>query len=251
MAHLFVGTSGWTYTRWKGIFYPEDLPSRHYLEFYSRKFDSTEVNYSFYHLPRPSTYDKWVGQVPEEFLFAVKASRFITHVKRLAGVDDAWRTFVENARTLRGHLGPILLQLPPSFRCDRTKLAAFLKITHASSQNLRALRLTVEFRHESWFTEEIYAVLRCHNVACCIADSPGYPRRDVATANFVCQRFHGRTHLFASKYTKGELTEEAKRIREHLREGRDVFAYFNNDAKGHAVENARTLRQLVLRKDSL
>lgn len=199
MAHLLIGTSGWTYSSWNGVFYPEDLPSRHYLEFYSRKFATTEVNYSFYHLPRPSTYEKWSAQVPEHFIFALKASRFITHINRLAGVKEAWTTFVQNALALGPHLGPVLLQFPPSFRCDQPRLATFLRSAQRPAATSDPLRLVFEFRHESWFAEEIYALLRKHNAALCIADSPRYPRRDDVTADFVYFRFHGRTDLFASK----------------------------------------------------
>lgn len=245
MARLFVGTSGWTYSSWKGVFYPEDLPSRRYLEFYARVFGSTEVNYSFYHLPRPSTYEKWAGQVPDDFVFALKASRLITHIKRLAGVNEAWATFLHNALVLGPHLGPILLQFPPSFRRDRTRLAAFLQAAPRSAPRSHSLRLAFEFRHDSWFTEEIFALLRRHRAALCMADSPRYPRCDEVTADFVYVRFHGRTKLFASKYTAGELAEEAQRIRHYLLDGMDVYAYFNNDALGHAAASARTLKELA------
>jgi uncharacterized protein YecE (DUF72 family) len=245
MARLFIGTSGWTYSSWKGIFYPADLPSRRYLQFYSREFSTTEVNYSFYHLPRPSTYKKWAAQVPEHFVFALKASRFITHVKRLVEAEEAWTGFVQNALALGPHIGPVLLQFPPSFRCDHKRLAAFLRGARRPVPNSHSLRLVFEFRHESWFTEELYAILRQYSSALCIADSPRYPRRAEVTADFVYFRFHGRTDLFASKYTDAELTEESKRIRRYLRDGLDVYAYFNNDALGHAVANARTLQRLV------
>ena len=245
MGHLYIGTSGWTYASWKGAFYPEDLPSRQYLEFYAKQFPTTEVNYSFYHLPRPSTYEKWAAQVPDEFIFALKASRFISHVKRLVDVEEAWATFLENTLPLGPHLGPILLQFPPSFRCDRKKLAAFLKMARRPMLKSHLLKLTFEFRHDSWFTHEIFSLLREHDAALCIADSPRYPRRDEVTADFVYLRFHGKTDLFASKYTDAELTEEAKRIRQYLRDRRDVYVYFNNDALGHAVANARTLTHLV------
>jgi uncharacterized protein YecE (DUF72 family) len=245
VARLLIGTSGWTYSSWKGVFYPKELPSRGYLEFYSRKFDSTEVNYSFYHLPRPSTYQKWAEQVPEQFVFALKASRFITHVKRLVDVEEAWTTFVHNALALGSHLGPVLLQFSPSFRGDRKKLADFMKFAQRPAPKSHPLRLVFEFRHDSWFTEAILSLLRRHNGALCIADSPRYPRCDEVTADFVYMRFHGRTELFASKYTDAELAKEAKRIRRYLRDGLDVYVYFNNDALGHAVANARTIGRLV------
>jgi uncharacterized protein YecE (DUF72 family) len=245
MACLIIGTSGWAYASWKGVFYPSDLPSRNYLEFYSREFPSTEVNYSFYHLPRPSTYEKWAAQVPDEFIFALKVSRFITHVRRLFDVEEAWTTFVQNALALGPHLGPILLQFPPSFRCDRKKLTAFLKMVRRPTAKSHRLKLAFEFRHDSWFTHEIFSLMREHDAALCIADSPRYPRRDEVTADFVYLRFHGKTDLFASKYTEAELLEEAKKVTRYLRDRRDVYVYFNNDALGHAIANARTLTQLV------
>jgi uncharacterized protein YecE (DUF72 family) len=245
MARLLIGTSGWTYSSWKGAFYPEELPSRRYLEFYSGEFSTTEVNYSFYHLPKPETYAKWAAQVPDGFVFAVKASRFITHVKRLADVEEAWTTFVENALALGSHFGPILLQFPPSFRCDRKRLAGFLRSVQNPASKSRPLRLAFEFRHPSWFTVETYKLLRQHHAALCIADSPRYPRRDVVTADFVYLRFHGRTELFASKYTDAQLAEEVEGIRRYYGDGLDVYVYFNNDAEGHAVTNARTLRRMI------
>lgn len=236
MARILIGTSGWTYPSWRGTFYPEDLPSRRYLEFYATAFPTVEVNYSFYHLPRPETYAKWAAQVPEEFLFSVKASRLITHTKRLKEVEELWEMFVHNARVLGPRLGPILLQFPPSFRCELARLAAFLKAARESG-----MRLAFEFRHESWFAEEIYRLLRRHNAALCIADSPSYPRRDVVTADFAYFRFHGRTDLFASCYSRAELQAEAKTIQQYQRDGLNVFVYFNNDALAHAADNARTL----------
>jgi len=242
MARILIGTSGWTYPSWRGTFYPEDLPSRRYLEFYAQEFPTTEVNYSFYHLPKPETYAKWAAQVPKGFVFSVKASRLITHTKRLKDVEEPWETFVGNARSLGAHLGPILLQFPPSFRCNLGRLATFLKMAGSSR-----VRLVFEFRHASWFVEEVYRLLSRHEAALCIADSPGYPRRDVLTAEFTYLRFHGRTQLFASRYSTAELAEEARKIRRYLRGGIDVYAYFNNDAQGYAVENARMLRRLLER----
>ena len=245
MARLLIGTSGWTYSSWKGPFYPEDLPNQRFLEFYSAAFPTTEVNYSFYHLPKPETYAKWAAQVPDGFVFAVKASRFITHVKRLSDVEEAWATFVEKALALGSHFGPILLQFPPSLRCDRKRLASFLRSAQNPASKSRPLRLAFEFRHPSWFTMEVYGLLRQHHAALCIADSPRYPRRNVVTADFVYLRFHGCTELFASKYTDTQLAKEAEAIGRYYHDGLDVYVYFNNDAKGHAVTNARTLRRMI------
>ena len=165
----------------------------------------------------------------------------------LCGVVGVWRTFIRNALALGPHIGPILLQFPPNFVCNRKRLAAFLEQARDAARDGRPLRLVFEFRHESWFTEEIYRLLKRHHAALCIADSPSYPRRDVCTADFAYLRFHGRTQLFASSYSKDELAEEAKTIRRYLRDGLDVFVYFNNTAGGHAIQNARTLTRLVKR----
>ena len=245
MARVWIGTSGWTYSSWRGTFYPEDLPSRRYLEFYAKEFPTTEVNYSFYHLPRPQTYANWAGQVPHGFVFAVKASRLITHTKRLLQVEEAWRAFVQSALTLGSYLGPILLQFPPGFRKDQDRLVEFLKEVEEADSNLARLRLVFEFRHESWFTDEIYRLLTRHGAALCIADSSNYPRKDVLTTDFTYVRFHGRAQLFASSYSQAELAEEARKIKRYLRDKVEVFVYFNNDAGGHAINNARTLRTLL------
>lgn len=243
MAKILIGTSGWTYASWKGSFYPKEMPSRNLLEFYAGEFPTTEVNYSFYHLPKPSTYERWRALVPAGFVFAVKASRLITHIKRLHGVKDAWNTFVQHASVLGPHLGPILLQFPPSFHADRGRLTRFLGMAEEAPPE--PLRLVCEFRHESWFTDETYRLLHRHGVALCIADSAQYARHDVVTADFTYLRYHGRHRMFASDYTDGELSEEAGRIRRYRQDGLAVFVYFNNDAMGYAIKNARSLRALL------
>jgi uncharacterized protein YecE (DUF72 family) len=242
---LRVGTSGWNYGDWKGIFYPDSLKSAEYLSFYAQQFDTTEINYSFYHLPRPSTYEKWAAQTPEQFLFAVKASRVITHVKRLANVGEEWRKFLESALVLGSKLGPVLLQFPPSLKADRERLATFLSEARAAKE-ARGLRLAFEFRHASWFEPDICELLRKHKAALVIAQSERYPQAPMTpTAPFAYLRFHGPGALFASKYSEQELNEWAQRIRKWRAAGLAVFAYFNNDFHGYAIENARRLRELA------
>jgi len=245
VARLLIGTSGWVYRSWKGPFYPEDLASRRYLEFYAHEFSTTEINSSFYHLPRPETFINWGHQVPADFIFAVKASRFLTHIKRLVDPKEPWQRFLTSALKLARHLGPVLLQLPPGFRKDLSRLSAFLKIAQQSRTARARLRLVFEFRHESWFSDDVYALLTRHKAAWCIADGAKYPRKDLVTADFVYIRYHGRSQMFASSYSKAELTKEAQLIKRYLQDGHDVFAYFNNDAKGYAVKNARMLRKLL------
>jgi len=292
MSNLYIGTSGWVYGHWEGIFYPEDLPSKDKpphqylggggkLKYYSQYFKTVEINYSFYHLPRPSTYQNWYSQTPDDFLFAVKASRFITHIKRLKGVHpiksaeggakqfdgvkDAWEQFLENTLNLKEKLGPILFQFPPSFQAtdeNLKRLEEFLKlITKNLYPKPYTLKFAFEFRHKSFCDEKIYKLLKKYNVAWVIADSPRYPyietlkkfrsgrsaeggnrpRADVVTADFVYIRMHGSKIMFASKYTKEELKDLAKKIKKWLKQKLDVYVYFNNDFRGYAIENAKEL----------
>jgi uncharacterized protein YecE (DUF72 family) len=255
MTKLFVGTSGWVYSHWKGIFYPEDLPSKDRLSYFSKFFKTTEVNYSFYHLPRPTTYQKWYSQTPKDFLFAVKASRFITHIKRLKGVREAFKQFLENALNLKEKLGPILFQFPPSFKADSEnlkRLKNFLKYLNTPTLILPlrqaegedrgggGVRCAFEFRHKSWFDDKIYKLLKGHNIAWVIADSSRYPRADVVTSDFVYIRMHGPGALFSSKYSKEQLKNLAQKIKKWLKTC-DIFVYFNNDFHGFAIENAKEL----------
>ena len=242
-ARAWVGTSGWSYQNWAGDFYPEDLPPRQYLQFYAKHFPAAEVNYSFYHLPRVTTYEHWRQQVPQHFIFALKCSRLITHTRRLDGVEDAWKQFLSNAQVLGPQLGPILFQFPSTFAMDCRRLSRFLSLVRASANT--SLRTAFEFRHASWFVDAVYNLLADHQAALCIADSPEYPRHDVITTDFIYYRFHGRTCMFASNYTPKELSLEATKMKEQLKEGADIYAFFNNDAEGHAVPNARRLMQLV------
>lgn len=246
MARFLAGTSGWNYSGWRGSFYPEGLPARQFLSFYASRFETTEVNYSFYHLPRVSTYEKWKAETPDGFVFALKASRFISHVKRLGHVREPWAEFVRRARALGDKLGPILLQLPPNFHAteeNRRRLARLFSYRISSAQGMR---LAVEFRHESCFEEPMLSLLRAHRVALVIAHSSRYPVPEaVSTAPFVYFRFHGPKELFASGYSDVELERWASHAKRFLDQGLDVYAYFNNDAMGDAVPDAQTLIRMV------
>jgi uncharacterized protein YecE (DUF72 family) len=247
MARFLAGTSGWNYPGWRGSFYPENLPAREFLSFYAVRFATVEVNYSFYHLPRVSTYQKWREQTPEGFVFALKASRFITHIKRLKGVRESWGEFVARALALKEKLGPILFQFPPSFHATAENLKNVERMLAYKASREHALRLAMEFRHESCFGEAMLALLREHQAALVIAHSSRYPvPKVVATAPFVYFRFHGPRELFASGYSNAELEEWATHMKALLADGLDVYAYFNNDAMGDAVPNAETLMEMVV-----
>ncbi len=242
---LLAGTSGWNYYDWKGRFYPADLKAKDYLAHYAKHFLTTEVNYSFYHLPQPTTYSNWASQVPKDFVFAVKASRFITHIRRFREVEEAWQKFLDNAAVLGQQLGPILLQLPPSFRQDTKLLEGFLQDTRMR-RGSKDLRLAFEFRHATWFDDPVYEILEQHGAALVIAHSQPYPQAPcLVTAPFVYLRFHGPGRLFASEYSREELEGWAKKIRTWLTRGMAVYAYFNNDYHGYALENAKLLGDLV------
>ena len=239
---LLIGTSGWAYDHWKKIFYPEDLNDKDKLKYFSKHFKTTEINYSFYHLPRPEIYQKWYQETPADFIFSVKASRFITHIKRLKDVEKPWKIFLKNALNLKEKLGPVLFQFPPNFKTTEEnikRLNDFLKLI-----NRYKLKYAFEFRHQSWCYKETYNLLKKYNIAWVIADSPAYPKAEVITADFVYIRMHGSRILFSSKYTKKELQDLSQKIRKRQGRGGDVYCYFNNDVYGFAVENAKELLKL-------
>jgi len=242
---LRVGTSGWSYGEWDRVFYPEGVKAtQDRLAFYAKHFDTVEVNYSFYHLPKETTYQKWAGAVAEEFLFAVKASRYITHIQKLFRVGKSWKKFSDGARRLGERLGPVLLQFPPGFRADLKRLSRFLDLLREDS-SAPPVHPVFEFRHPSWFTEETYSILREAGATLCIAQSSRYPCIDEVTADLVYYRFHGPGELFASRYSDAELRAWAKRIRPLLDDGKTVYIYFNNTLNGYAVENAKKIRTLI------
>jgi uncharacterized protein YecE (DUF72 family) len=230
------GTSGYVYDHWRSVFYPPDVPKRAWFAFYTQHFDTVELNNTFYSLPASTTFDAWRQRAPAGFCYALKFSRYGTHLKRLRDAHASIGTFLSPARRLRDMLGPILVQLPPHWHADAARLRAFLRSTP------RRQRWALEFRDRSWLCDEVYAVLRQHNAALCVHDLiEKHPR--VRTADWVYLRFHGRD--YGGSYTRQRLAAEATRIRAWLAEGVDVFAYFNNDREGHAVRNAAQLRGYV------
>ena len=241
---LYIGTSGWAYGHWRDVFYAGVRPADR-LRHYAAHFPTVEVNYSFYHLPRPATYAAWHDQTPEGFVFAVKASRVITHLRRLRGVEGLWANFLEGAARLREKLGPLLLQFPPVFGADSGNLAALEAFLAAAG----AHPLALEFRHAGWCRPEVYDLLRARGAAWVVADSPRYPKAEEVTADFVYVRLHGSREMFSSCYTGAELAAWAAKIRAWRGAGRTVYVYFNNDAAGFAVTNARELAALLAGQD--
>jgi uncharacterized protein YecE (DUF72 family) len=239
---LFIGTSGWNYGGWEeGVFYPKGLSKADQLFFYAENFKTVELNASFYHLMPAKTFQNWHQKTPEDFIFAVKASRFITHVKKLKDASKPWKNFINNAKYLKEKLGPILFQLPPKWKCDSARLKNFLKILPSRYQ------YCFEFREKSWFCEEIYQILTKKNAALCLSDSPSFPFEEKITAPFIYIRLHGPGSLYASNYSKKQLKNWAEKIKKYLTDRFDVYTYFNNDAFGYAPKNAEELISLINR----
>ena len=239
---LLIGTSGYVYGDWRGRFYPRTLPSREWLPFYTEHFSTVELNNSFYRLPTADMFREWYQAVPRDFVFAVKASRFLTHVKRLKDPASPLRRFLTRVRHLRATLGPVLFQLPPQFHANHERLDRFLA-TLARQRVIHPLRVVLEVRHPSWLDEAIYARLRAAGVSLCLHDSKTQPVTGPVTADFVYVRRHG--YGKRGNYPRRALTADARAIERWLREGRDVYVYFNNDWRGYALNNARTLAELT------
>lgn len=244
MSQVRIGTSGWTYDDWKGPFYPRGLSARRWLEHYSQEFDTVEVNATFYRLLAESTFTGWRGRVPEGFLFALKASRAITHLKKLADCEAELSRFLGRAELLGDRLGPLLFQLPPHWPVVVERLQAFLPLLPERR------RCAFEFRDPSWLAEPVYEALRQHGVALARVSAPHFSDADVVTADFSYLRMHGDQRLYSSKYSPATLAAWAGAIADWARAGRDVFVYFNNDVHGYAVEDACSLRQLVAERRS-
>lgn len=233
-----IGTSGWSYPEWRGSFYPRGLAAGRWLAHYATAFDTVELNASFYRLPPPEQFAKWAAQVPDGFLFSVKASRQITHLHRLKDCGELLRHFFDAARALGGKLGPILYQLPPRMPFDPALLAAFVALLP------RKLSHVMEFRDVSWFCEETFAILREHGVALCISDLPGSEAPTVVTAPPAYLRFHGGKR-YRDNYPPKRLEQTAAQVRTWRAEATPSFVYFNNTAAGHAIENARFLQDSI------
>jgi len=243
----FVGTSGYNYPHWSdGVFYPTGLPERKWLEHYTSFFNTVELNVSFYRLPKKSIFEGWRKRTPENFTFVVKGSRFITHIKKLKDCEEPLRLFFNNVEGLKDKLGVVLWQLPPNLKINQEKLEAFCK----SISRLRVSRSTrhaFEFRHPSWFSEDIYGILRKYGFSLCIAHSDRWPCQEVATSDFVYFRFHGGENLYSSNYSEEELRDWASKVKHWMAKRKDIYAYFNNDAHGFAVRNALRFKELLER----
>jgi len=236
---LRVGCSGWQYRHWRGEFYPADLPQARWFEYYASRFDTVEINNSFYRLPERATFAEWARRAPLTFEFAVKASRFLTHMKKLKDPEDPLGRFFDNARQLGSRFGPVLYQLPPRWPVNVERLEIFLRALP------RGYRHTIEFREPSWYDPRVYELLRRHDVALCLHDMQGSASGKLVVGPFIYVRFHFGTQKYGGRYADNRLDEWAEWLAARAADGLHVFAYFNNDAGGHAPRDAVRLRQKI------
>jgi uncharacterized protein YecE (DUF72 family) len=235
----FIGTSGWSYDHWKERFYPPPLPVAGRLAFYARHFETVEINATFYRLPEMATVAHWKEETPAKFRFAAKASRFVTHMKKLKDPEASLSPFFRAIPGLAEKCGPILFQLPPHWHANLDRLTEFLKVLP------RRYRYAFEFRDQSWYDGKVFAALADHAAAFCIHDLAGSPSPVETTADFVYLRLHGPDGPYRGKYGKAALRGWADRLAGWNAEGRDVYCYFNNDEKAYAVADALTLKDLI------
>jgi uncharacterized protein YecE (DUF72 family) len=240
-AAIHIGTSGWHYKHWVGRFYPEKFPASRMLEYYSQRFDTVEINNSFYQLPRETALETWREATPRRFCFAAKGSRYLTHMKKLTDTDQGIDRFFERVDRLGVKLGPIVFQLPPWWEVNAERLDRFLAALP------RGHRYAFELRNATWHNAEVYAILRRHNTAFCIFEIAGMRSDFTLTANFAYVRLHGPEGAYQGLYSDDVLRNWAARIREWSTSLRAVYIYFDNDQAGYAAENAAALQELVQR----
>jgi uncharacterized protein YecE (DUF72 family) len=234
-----IGCSGWEYKHWRGNFYPLDVPRTRWFEHYAATFNTVEINNSFYRLPAASTFAALAARAPVRFLFAVKASRFLTHMKKLTEPEEPLHRLFQRMVPLGPHLGPVLYQLPPNLKLNLERLEHFLQVLP------RDARHVVEFRDPSWYGERVLALLERHRVALCLHDMPGSATGRERVGPFVYVRFHGASGVYSGGYPDDRLEGWADWLNGQHIAGSDVFAYFNNDAGGHAPRDALTLRRFM------
>ena len=239
-ATCHIGTSGWHYEHWKGPFYPENYSQKDFLSFYSNHLGTVEINNSFYHLPNIAAFQQWHDTVEKDFLFAVKASRYITHMKKLKDPENSLAKFLSAIQGLKNKLCIILFQLPPYWHRNEERLESFLSVLP------KKLKCAFEFRDKSWFNEDIYKLLSKYNAAFCIYEIAGEMSHEIITADYIYIRLHGPDNQkYQGDYTKNQLSSWAEKFHKWMKEGREIFCYFDNDQNGYAAKNAMTLQKMM------
>jgi uncharacterized protein YecE (DUF72 family) len=240
---IHVGTSGWSYQHWKEIFYPQKLPSTKWLPFYAGIFSTTEINGSFYRLPSEETVIKWGEQVPENFLFCPKMSRYLTHMKKLKEPEEPLQRFFSVFDHMQGKIGPVLIQLPAMLRFNYDVAEHFYRLLKTT---YRAYEFVMEVRHDTWLQEDSFTLMTKYDIGLVISQSGDvFPYSEMITAKNIYVRFHGPAELYASSYNDESLHLFAEKCINWKKEGHEVWAYFNNDIHGHAVRDAQRLLQML------
>lgn len=237
--NIHVGCSGWAYKHWRGLFYPEGLAQKRWLAHYAQEFDTVEINASFYRVPLSTTFEGWREKAPDGFRYAVKVNRFITHMKKLLECEEEVDRFIELARLLGDKMGPLLYQLPPSLHKDVERLDKFLARLPSDIEQV------VEFRHKSWYEDEVLALLDRYDVGFVVHDLRGLISPRWASGRTAYVRFHGTSGRYHGRYSDEALLGWTDWLLEQSRLGRSCWCYFNNDIHGHAIEDARTLKAMV------
>jgi uncharacterized protein YecE (DUF72 family) len=234
-----IGTSGWNYKHWRGRFYPEDLPQKEWLNFYMKKFKTVELNNSFYRLPSKEVFTKWRVSVPDDFIFSVKGSRYITHIKKLIDPEDALKYFIQNVKGLEAKAGPILFQLPPGWELNMDRFLNFMKALP------KQFKFTFEFRNSSWWQPEVYLLLNQYNAAFCMYELGGVLSPKEITADFVYIRLHGPGNKYQGDYDRNTLSSWAELFRLWKNKVKEIYCYFDNDQNAYAAKNALDLLKIV------
>ncbi len=237
--NVYIGTSGWSYDHWKGTFYPEGVKKRDFLSCYAERLSSVEVNNTFYSMPSEKTLASWKKTVSRDFVFAVKASRYLTHMKKLKSPEDALAAFLNGISSLSARTHVVLFQLPPRWKPDVDRLRDFLYLLPDT------YRYAFEFRDERWFTDTVYSLLNKKNAAFCIYDIDRRQSPREVTADFIYIRLHGPEDKYQGLYNKEDLEEWVGAINTWTQNGHDVYCYFDNDQNGYAVRNAIELSSLI------
>lgn len=238
---VHIGTSGWSYDHWKGTFYPDDLPKEKWLEYYTQKLNTVEINNSFYQLPEIGTLEGWSEEVPDSFIFSAKASRYITHMKKLKEPDESLEKMFDAFRALDSKLSYVLFQLPPNWKFNEERLRNFISLLPEN------LGFAFEFRDRSWINDTLYQILEENNITFCIYDIAGYQSPVKVTSDSVYVRLHGPSdEKYKGCYSDQDLSEWADRAGEWTGSGREVFIYFDNDEQGFAPQNAVQLKEMIL-----
>lgn len=239
-----IGTSGWSYPKWKGLFYPAKLPSAQWLSYYTGFFSSTEINGSFYRLPSVETVLKWTESVPDDFIFCPKMSRFLTHMKKLHEPEEPLERFFSVFHPMKAKMGPLLVQLPGMLKFNYDIAEAFYRLLKF---RYRGYRFVMEVRHPTWLAEESQTLMTAFDIGLVISQSGGvFPYSETITAKTIYVRFHGPDALYASAYSDEMLQYYAGRFKQWVNEGHEVWAYFNNDINGYAPEDAQRLQAMVV-----